>query len=52
MNIGRVGGADVVGFGDQDISFEWLDSMLGNQHRHLEQVFIHREAQEDSANVL
>lgn len=30
MNIGRVSGADVVGFGDQDMSFYWLDSMFGN----------------------
>jgi hypothetical protein len=34
------------------MSFDWLDFTLGNQHQHLEQVFIHREAQEDSANVL
>jgi hypothetical protein len=52
MNIGRVGEADVFGFGDQNMSFDWLDSMLETQHQHLEQVFIHREAQEDSANVL
>jgi hypothetical protein len=30
MNIDRVGGAEVFGFADQDMSSDWLDSILGN----------------------
>jgi hypothetical protein len=52
MNIDRVGGAEVFGFADQYMSFDWLESMLGNQHQYQEQVSIHEQTQEDSANVL